>query len=140
VRVLFDTNVILDVLLARDPHAQAAARLLAILDRRKLAGLLCSTTVTTIYYVVAKAVGGSRAREHIRGLLARFEVAPVDHAILSGAIEMRTVDYEDAVLHEAARAAGATCIVTRNPKHFGRSSLQVLAPQDLLSALLTPGS
>jgi predicted nucleic acid-binding protein len=138
--VLFDTNVVLDVLLMRAPHAAVAARLLDTVDKGEIEGLLCATTVTTIYYLAVKEVGPRKATDQLRDLLAMFEVAPVDHAILVQALKLGHVDYEDAVLHEAARASGAEAIVTRNPKHFGRAGLTVLNPQQLLSVVRGAGS
>jgi predicted nucleic acid-binding protein len=135
-KVLFDTNVILDVLLARAPHAAFAARLLDLVDRRKIEGLLCATTVTTLHYLAAKAVGRRKAERQVRDLLAMFGIAPVDHAVLAQALALGFPDYEDAVLHEAARAAGAVGIVTRNRKDFRAASLPVFDPRELLSVIL----
>jgi predicted nucleic acid-binding protein len=135
VRVLFDTNVVLDVLLMRAPHAAVAGRLLDLVDKRRMEGLLCATTVTTVYYLAVKEVGARRATDQVRDLLEMFEVAPVDGAILAEALKRGHVDYEDAVLLEAARASGAEAIVTRNPKHFGRADIRVFDPREMLSLL-----
>ncbi|MDY0088726.1 MAG: PIN domain-containing protein, partial [Coriobacteriia bacterium] len=53
--MLFDTNVVLDVLLDREPHAEVAARLLSLVDQGRLDGMVCATTVTTIHYLASKA-------------------------------------------------------------------------------------
>lgn len=135
-KVLFDTNVILDVLLARAPHSDVAARLLNLIDQAKLEGVLCATTVTTIHYLATKAVGPRKAKKHVRELMTMFEVAPVDRKVLAQALELGLADYEDAVLHEAARLAGADGIVTRNGKDFAGSSIPVFDPRELLSATL----
>ena len=139
-KVLFDTNVVLDVLLARAPHAEPAARLMALVDRGKIEGLLCATTVTTIHYLATKVIGRRKAVKHLRELLAMFDVARVDRAVLLQALEPNFPDYEDAVLHEAARAAGATGIVTRNASDFAAASLPVFDPRELLSAVLAAES
>jgi len=137
VKVLFDTNVVLDVLLAREPHAVVAARLFALVDKGELEGVLCATTVTTIHYIASKAVGPDSAkRRHLRELLAMFDVAGVDHDVLDGALGLDFQDFEDAVLHEAARAAGATAIVTRNGKDFGNAVIPVFDPHELLAAVV----
>jgi predicted nucleic acid-binding protein len=75
VKVLFDTNVVLDHLLAREPFVDPAERLLSLVDSGALEGVVCSTTVTTIHYLAAKAVGASRAADYIRELLVIFDVA-----------------------------------------------------------------
>ena len=82
------------------------------MDNGRIKGSICATTVTTIYYIAAKDFGRSRAREQVHGLLGLFEVAPVDRDVLDAALDIDFSDYEDAVLHEAARAVGAITIVT----------------------------
>ncbi len=131
-RVLFDTNVILDVLLARAPHVGPATVLLDRVAAKDLDGLLGATTLTTIHYLATKAVGAALAQRHLRTLLGLFEVAPVTRAVLTEALDLGYADYEDAVLHEAARHAGAEALVTRDPKGFPKARLKVYAPEELL--------
>ncbi len=138
-KVLFDTNVVLDVLLAREPHAGTAASLLSLVDNKRIDGVLCATTVTTIHDLAAKAVGQQQAAMHIRALMALFEIAPVTRDVLVHAMDCGFADYEDAVLHEAAVQSGATAIVTRNGKDFARATLPVLAPVELLAAIAGTG-
>ncbi len=133
--VLFDTNVILDVLLERKPHIDAAAKLFALVDNGRINGWICATTVTTIYYIAAKSFGARRARDQVHGLLGLFEVAPVGKQVLDGALDIDFSDYEDAVLHEAARAAGATVIVTRDRDDFANSAVPALDPIELLAVV-----
>lgn len=134
-KVLFDTNVVLDHLLAREPFVDPAERLLSLVDSGALEGVVCSTKVTTIHYLAAKAVGASRAADYIRELLGIFDVACVDRELLRAALDAGFSDYEDAVLHEAARAVGASAIVTRNCKDFIHSTLPVFTPIELLAVL-----
>lgn len=140
-RVLFDTNVVLDVLLARAPHVATATTLLDRVAAKSLDGLLGATTLTTIHYLAGKVVGARAAQGHVRTLLGLFEVAPVTRAVLTDALDLRLADYEDAVLHEAARHAGAEAIVTRDSKGFARAGLKLYAPDELLRFLAAaPGS
>ncbi len=134
-RVLFDTNVLLDHLLDREPFVDAAERLLSLVDSGRIDGVICSTTATTIHYLVVKAVGVSAATEYPRKLLAIFDVACVDRETLLGAIEADFSDFEDAVLHEAACSSGAAAIVTRNGKDFAKSRLPVFDPVEMLAAV-----
>jgi predicted nucleic acid-binding protein len=135
-KVLFDTNVVLDVLLAREPHAGVGARLLSLVDSGKLEGMLCATTVTTIYYIAEKTVGAELAYRYVGELLAMFDVASVDRQVLQNALDRHFDDFEDAVLHEAARDVDATAIVTRNGGDFRRATLPVFDPEELLAAVV----
>jgi predicted nucleic acid-binding protein len=135
VKVLFDTNVVLDQLLEREPHVDAAEQLLGLVDAGLLEGLICSTTVTTIHYLASKAVGAQAAMGSVRKLLSFLDVACVDREVLRSAIDFGFADFEDAVIHEAARLAGAAAIVTRNGRDFARSELPVFSPAEMLAAV-----
>jgi predicted nucleic acid-binding protein len=135
VRVLFDTNVVLDLLLDRRPWSATAAELFARVEGGTLDGYLGATTLTTIHYLATKAVGAEAARQHVAGLLALCEVAAVDRTVLAEALALGFGDFEDAVLHEAARSVGAEAIVTRDPRGFRKGSLLVLTPEECAEIL-----
>ena len=134
-KILFDTNVVLDVLLDREPFSTPAALLFSKVERGELTGCLCATTVTTIHYLARKVLGTDRAREHIGKLFTLFEVAPVNRPVLEAAIKAGFADFEDAVIHEAALHTGAQGLVTRNPADFKRSKIPIYLSDELLMAL-----
>ena len=134
-KVMFDTNVVLDVLLDREPHIDVAAKLFALVDNGRLEGSICATTVTTIYYIAAKSFGRRRAHTQVHELLGLFEVAAVDREVLDRALELDFADFEDAVAHEAARTSGMSAIVTRDGGDFVNASLPVFDPHELLAAI-----
>ena len=134
-RILFDTNVVLDVLLNRKPHAESAANLFVSVERKRIEGLLGATTVTTLHYLAAKAIGARRAKGHLETLLSFFDVAPVDKEVLAAALSLDFRDYEDAVLYEGGRRAGAAGIVTRDPEGFRKAQIAVYQPHELAKAI-----
>jgi predicted nucleic acid-binding protein len=133
-RVLFDTNVVLDVLMERDPHARAAAQLMSLVDQGHLEGYLCATTVTTVHYLAAKSLGAKRAASLVATLLDVFRIAPVDGEVVAEALGLGFGDFEDAVIHEAAVLVGATAIVTRNGRDFKGATIAVFDPNEMLAA------
>jgi len=134
-KVLFDTNILIDFLLDRAPFADAAADLLSRADRGQIDGLACATSVTTIFYLVQKALDKPKARHHVASLLSILEVAPVNRTTLERAIASDVTDYEDAVVVEAARQAHAACIVTRDESDFAKSPVPAHSPQALIGLL-----
>lgn len=134
-RVLIDTNVVLDVLMAREPHLERALALFGAIESGRLRGVLGATTVTTIFYLAAKAAGAEAARRHVRVLLELFDVASVDRAVLMRALDAGFADFEDGILHEAAGAAGADAVVTRDRSGFASATLPVFTPAAFLAAL-----
>ena len=125
-KIFFDTNVILDVLLDRDPFVEEALPLLAKVECSEITGVICATTVTTIYYLVSKCLGTEEAIRHIKTLLSIFEITPVNRAVLEDALNSGFSDFEDAVLHASALIVGADCIVTRDFSGFKNSKIPVI--------------
>lgn len=133
--ILFDTNIVLDVLLDRKPFVSDAALLFSYVESGKLTGYLSATTITTIHYLAYKVVGAAQAKTDIRKLLKLFEIAPINRMVLEDAVALNFSDYEDAVLHESARHIGAHAIVTRNGKDFQKASLSIYTPTELIKIL-----
>lgn len=134
-RILFDTNVILDLMLARRPHDRAARSLASLVARDEMIGFVGATTVTTIFYIASKHIGAGSARETLAKLLKVFRVAPVTDAVVRDALASSFDDFEDAILHEAGIAVGVEGIVTRDALGFRRASCTVHTPDGLLASV-----
>ncbi len=136
-KVLFDTNVILDVLLDRPPFAEASASLMSMVERSEIVGFVCATTITTIHYLIAKTLGNRTATQHISSLLSLFEISPVNRVVLEKALQLNFKNFEDAVLYASARHGGVEYIVTRNLFDFKQSKLPVFTPKEFINILDT---
>ncbi|MGA3206086.1 MAG: PIN domain-containing protein [Bryobacteraceae bacterium] len=128
-RILFDTNVVLDVLLDRQPHVEASAAAWEAVETGASEGMLAAHAVATIHYLVQKEKGTARAKRTVSGILRVFKVAGVDGAVIQEALESPFSDFEDAVTAAAARVAGCEYIVTRDPKGFRESPVRALTPE-----------
>jgi predicted nucleic acid-binding protein len=127
-RLLFDTNVVLDVLLDRSPHAAASAAAWAAIESRRAKGLIAAHSVTTLHYLISRELGAVQARRIIGAVLQVFEVAPVSAAILDEALNSPLSDFEDAVTAASARAAKCDLIVTHDLKGFRGAPVNSVAP------------
>ena len=136
-KILFDTNVILDVMLLREPFSQSSTLLLAAVENKNLEGYICPTTITTIHYLYSKVKGNKEAKKQIKGLLQIFKVSQIDKVTLESALESKFEDYEDSVLHESALRKGLDGIVTRNAKDFRNSKLPIYDPDELLKLIIS---
>jgi predicted nucleic acid-binding protein len=134
-KILFDTNIVLDVLMDRLPYSDVAVELFSKVEDGTILGYLCGTTITTVYYLASKAVGAAKAQEEIKKLLSLFEVAPVNRHVLESALVGDFNDFEDAVIHEAACHVGADAIVTRNQKDYKKSRISVYSSEEMAKIL-----
>ncbi len=134
-RILFDTNVVLDVLLDRQPYVEASAAVWAAVETGTSEGMLADHAVTTIHYLVRKEKGNARATRIMSAILRVFGVAAVDGAVVHEALQLPFSDFEDAVTAAAGRLAGCEYIVTRAPKGFRGFLVPSLTPEALIPIL-----
>ena len=134
-KVLLDTNVILDFLLEREPFAIDAKRIIAEIESRSIEGFLSPTSVTTIHYLIAKARSKKSADEIIFKLLQLFEISMIDKNILIEAALHNGSDFEDSVIYTSALFSGMDWIITRDAKGFQNAKVGVLSPAELVARL-----
>lgn len=136
-RVLFDTNVLLDALLAREPFVADAAFLLETVESGQVEGFMSATTVTDVHYLVARQTRSTEvAIAAVTRLLALMEICAVDRGVLEQAIALGLTDFEDAVQVAAAIKLGLEAIVTRDVDGFTGSPILVLSPKDMRNRLM----
>jgi predicted nucleic acid-binding protein len=136
-RLLFDVNVILDVLLDRKPFADSSSAAWAAVERGDAQGLLSAHAVTTLHYLNVKAAGIRAATATTDALLSVFEVAPIDEAVLHSAASLKWKDFEDAVTAAGARRAKCDAVVTRNPRDFKGATVRILTPAEAVAWIET---
>jgi predicted nucleic acid-binding protein len=135
VKLLLDINVLLDVLLDREPWSAAASALLSEIESRAAEGFVAAHTLPTVYYVVARTADRKLAAAAVGDLLRILDVAPVTRMELQEALTYAIPDFEDAVQAAAARAIGADYLVTRNEKDFRDSPVPLADPPTVLALL-----
>src|SRR5215471_2756318 len=134
-KVLFDVNVVLDVLLDRRPHVEASASAFSAVESGGVQGFLAAHAVTTIHYLIRKEMPASKARGVLSAILRVFHVARVDGDVIREALDLRCPDFEDAVTAASALAGQCDFIVTRDVKGFHGSPVRCLTPEALLPLL-----
>lgn len=134
-KLLLDINILLDVILQRNPWAKPAASLLSKVERGEVQGYVPGHTLTTVHYVVSRATDRHVAAAAVTDLLRFLEVVPIEKVDFSQALVLPMEDFEDAVQAAAALKVGVDYIVTRDEKGFGRLSIPSVNPGEILSLL-----
>ena len=134
-RVLVDTDVVLDVILARKSWVAEATDLLDRMARRELEGFVAAHAVTTVFYVVERERDRRAALTAVGDLLSIVGVAEVGIADFQRALTLGLKDFEDAVQVAASLRVGADFLVTRNARDYKGAPVAVKAPGELLALL-----
>jgi predicted nucleic acid-binding protein len=136
VRVLIDTNILLDFLLQREPFFQDAELLFDAIDSGLVIGCVTATTLTDIFYIAQKHTRSiEQARQAVAEILTVMTICPVDRAVLESAFNSGLTDFEDAVQIFCAVTQGLEAILTRDKRGFLSSPIPVLSISELLQQL-----
>ena len=135
-KVLVDTNVLLDFLLEREPFKKDAEELFAAIDSGQIIGYITATTLTDIFYIARKHTRSLElAREAVSSTLETMTICPVNRNVLEAAFASGLKDFEDAVQIYSAIAQNLDAIVTPDTKGFVSSPIPVYTVQKLLEKL-----
>jgi len=132
-RVLLDTDVILDVISARVPFAAEASELLDLSEKGAFDAYISALTPLNVFYIARNTKSAASLRASIKDLLQTVRVCPLNDSVLNAAFALPFSDYEDAVQHCCATAEGLEGIVTRNISDYKNSTLSVFTPTEFLS-------
>lgn len=132
-KIVFDTNVILDVLAERTPFVDASDKALDIIDRKGVVGAITANTITDLFFLYRKhQPDRAKRKKAIFGVMTAMEVLDTTRALCFLALDSSMGDFEDALLAESAKMWSADCIVTRNVRDFAASPVEAITPDELL--------
>ena len=127
-RVFFDTNVLLDVLLGRQPFYAASAAAWTSVESGRHIGGISAISFNNAYYVIRRSQGDIEARKAIATMRRFFEAVPLDSSIIDGAIASPVKDFEDAIQWLSAQRMAADFLITRNEGDFPQGVPGIITP------------
>ena len=130
-KILVDTNVIIDILCKREPFFEDSYNALnKCIDNHTI--IVSASAITDIFYIARKYIGSEQAKECIRNLLDLIKISDTRGADIEKALSSDISDFEDAVSAIAERQK-AKYILTRNTKDFEKSKILSITPHDYLN-------
>ena len=134
-KLFFDTNVVIDVIAAREPFVRDSLTVLSLCESGKADGCISALTLCTVSYVLRKFVAPGTMRTKLREF--RNVLIPLDltASLLDKAISSPISDFEDAVQFYTAVYSDADYIITRNVRHFPQDNIPVLTPTAFLALM-----
>ena len=134
-KVLIDTNVILDVLYKREGFYEDSLKIWKLCEIRKLDGYISALSIPNIVYILRRELDPEKTLEVINNINLVFKIYDLKSEIIMQAAEKKTKDYEDALQMVTAQKLKASFIVTRNIKDFTGSKIIAVKPSELLERL-----
>ncbi len=131
--LVIDTNVVLDLILAREPFVHDAIALFALAEAGQLKLILSADAISAIGYIIERNKDAQTARAAITNLLGRVQLAPLDECTVRQGLGYDFVDIEDSLVAAVVARAQAIAIITRNGKDLRGSPVPTVSPNEFLA-------
>jgi predicted nucleic acid-binding protein len=131
-KVFIDTDIVLDVALAREPFFSASKTVLAMAENNIIIGNISSNCIANIYYILRKTGGDSNARKFISNIVKYIAVITIDHQNVLEALKSKFSDFEDALQHYSAVENQCEYKITRNIEDYKNSKIKVVLPEEFV--------
>ena len=135
-KIMCDTNVIIDVLLEREPFVDDSCKVLNLCEEHRMDGFVSASSVTDIFYLVRKYTHSTElAYTAVGKLLEIVKVCSVINNDVLTAFQKKAKDFEDCLVATCAKSIRCNYIITRNKKDFEEFDVPILTPSELLQQL-----
>ncbi|MBP5655666.1 MAG: PIN domain-containing protein [Clostridiales bacterium] len=132
-KVLIDTNVMIDAITKRDGASSFSADVIAMCSSNRITGFAAPHSFSNMYYILRKEYSDKNRRIIINEYCKILDVVSMNEDVINAALNNNNItDFEDAIQYASAESVGADYIVTRNVKDYGRSSIKALSPEEFL--------
>ena len=134
-KTLFDITVLMDAFINAQEPGNPSSAALDLAARGAIQGYICAAAIDPLHRELEQTCGFASARSAMQRVCATLAIAPVDAAVIDGALSLGWRYFGDALVFESARRIGVDSLVTLNGPDFEHPALAVQCPEDLLSAM-----
>ena len=134
-KILIDTNIILDVLCNRSDFYKDSLEVFRFCEAGRITGYISALSIPNIVYIMRKELDSEKIKEILTTLTSIFTIIDLRKTDLMKASELNFGDYEDAIQSVCAARTKVNYIVTRNIKDFVNSPVTAIKPPELFERL-----
>ena len=134
-KLFLDANVVLDLILKRQPFFDTIAEIVTIAENKYFTLCLSSVTFVNVNYIACKFTDKKNVSESLKKLRILLDVLTVSATEIDKALYSYFNDFEDAVQHYCALKNNCDYIITRDSKDFKNSEIPVMTPTEFLATL-----
>lgn len=135
-KVLIDTNVMIDAITKRDDASSFSADVIALCSSNRITGFAAPHSFSNMYYILRKEYSDKNRRVIIGEYSKILNVVSMNEDVINAALNNNNItDFEDAIQYACAESVGADYLVTRNVKDYGRSSIKAITPEELINLM-----
>jgi predicted nucleic acid-binding protein len=136
-KIFLDTDVILDLLLEREPFNKNAKAIFKKIESGTLLAYTSPVILANIYYISSNIKNKKIAMQNIRKICNLLKITPVGQKTTDAVLGNNTItDFEDLLQFYSATEIGCEFLITRNKKDFPKNAkVKIIGPDEFLELL-----
>ncbi|GHV64207.1 PIN domain-containing protein [Bacteroidia bacterium] len=137
-RIFIDTNVLLDLLLKREPHYASTALVFDWAVNHKnddVVILISGQSIINAHYILKRFAKEEIVRAVLNQICMTSEIMDLNKDVLIKSFASAFGDFEDATQYVCAMNANSDVILTNNGKHFKNSVIQIMNADEFLAVV-----
>ncbi|WP_375473091.1 type II toxin-antitoxin system VapC family toxin [uncultured Nostoc sp.] len=135
-KILLDTNIIVDDALEREPFLDTSEQVLVLIEQGQVEGYISASTFSELYYIIRRARGREWTLTYLKQLVNFCRIATIeDSTAINMALNLNFRDFEDAIQYSSAVLNHFDAIITRNPRDFQVATPRIITPEELIQEL-----
>jgi len=132
--VLIDTNIILDILLRREPYYKDAVKINVLAENGHIRSYISASAIMDVFYIARKELkDANKAIDLLKNILKTIRIASVTESNIYEALDLMWDDFEDSVQYVTGKSISADYIITRDPHGFSDSQIKIVSPETFLN-------
>jgi predicted nucleic acid-binding protein len=134
-KILIDTNVVLDVLINNTEFIDNSKMIFDLAEKKQITGFISASAITDIFYITQRKLGKKITKEAIKKVLKIFYPATVTDNNIYQALDLEWDDFEDSVQYVVGEGHSVDYIVTRNTQDFTFGSITAVTPEQFIKIM-----
>lgn len=138
-KIMIDTNIILDVLYKREDFYEDSLNIFRLCETKTIIGYVSTLSIANIIYIMRKDLSKEKINELLTWMSIIFKIVDLKSDDLINAAAFNIKDFEDALQYAQAKRIKANFIVTRNIKDYlniSNKNTEVILPKNLFEKLI----
>ncbi|MFO7889141.1 MAG: PIN domain-containing protein [bacterium] len=131
-KVFIDSDIFIDIFAHRNPFYNSAAKVLTLIDQKKILGFTSPIVFTNIHYILSKLTTKELALNNLRKLKSIIQIISINDKTIELALDSNFIDFEDAIQYHTAKSKDVGFIITRNKKDYQKSIIPVCNAEEYL--------
>ncbi|MEI6206838.1 MAG: PIN domain-containing protein [Desulfuromonadales bacterium] len=134
--VFVDSDIILDLILGRQPFVAEAKGLFVLVETDRVTACTTPVVFTNIFYILRKEYSCETIKTILKNLRQLIAIISVDESSLDMALSSPMSDFEDALQYHAALSNGIESIITRNISDYRNTAIPAMTAGEFMAKFL----